>query len=46
MFNENPKFNLDTLLRILSDEIDVGKTKYEEAEKRYKSVGSWLNAPD
>lgn len=37
---------LDTLLRELSDEIDVGLTRYQEAERRYKGVANWLNAAD
>lgn len=46
MLYKTPKIDLDSLLRALSDEIDVGFAKYEEAEKRYNSVGSWLDSPD
>lgn len=37
---------LDALLRELSDEIDVGLARYQEAERRYKGVAKWLDAGD
>lgn len=38
--------NLDALYRRIAAEVDVGDARYEDAEKRYKAVGSWLDAPD
>ena len=34
------------ILSILSAELDISETKYQEAEDRYVSVGKWLKRPD
>lgn len=38
--------NLDRLLNQLAQEIDIPDSSFELAEKRYKSVGAWLNRDD
>jgi len=46
MLNSQSIFDLDSLLRVLSDKIDVGSEKYSDAENRYKAVANWLEGED
>jgi len=37
---------VNELLTLLTEELDISEAKYEEAEKRYKAIATWLSRPE